>query len=554
MNLVDTAFIGNLSPAQHGPDALAGVAIASGILTFSFYIFNFFTSVTTPLISKQRAAKNEKEAILMGGQALTLALVLGVALSLILLSASGGLLDFMAGSSITSTTATDAVTTATTTTTAANDIISSSSSSSSSSYQYTMQYAKQFFTIRACAAPAVLLSSASTGILRGYLDSKTAFYIIVLSNIVNFTLDVILIGGLEYGPLGAAIATTTSEYLAMGLFLGVLAGVLPSAEGLLGKNQQQRKFLLKDDEEEIITTSSAIDIDIDIENDNLVLMPEKEQQQNQQQLLPRMKTENTRLSSSSSSLIIQDQNDDINNSNNKKNMITITPAFQLISWSSMKPLITASSSSFSRSIILQIVVAGAAAMAARTGNVANIAAHQISLQIWLFSSFVCDALAAASQALVSDAIGRDDIQQARKICKTVFRYSFILGCVLMTAIFVGTVDNGVLVSLFTNDLDTKLALTPILLIVTASQPLNAYVFTADGVLQGLSEFVYEAKSMALSASVAVTFFIVLNSIEGTTSLSHIWYALVSLMVMRGVTTTAKIVDPNGPIDLLEFKK
>ena len=39
---------------------------------------------------------------------------------------------------------------------------------------------------------------------------------------------------------------------------------------------------------------------------------------------------------------------------------------------------------------------------------ASIAAHQIALQLWLLCSFVCDALAAASQALVADRIGRED--------------------------------------------------------------------------------------------------------------------------------------------------
>ena len=41
----------------------------------------------------------------------------------------------------------------------------------------------------------------------------------------------------------------------------------------------------------------------------------------------------------------------------------------------------------------------------------SIAVHQIALLLWLLCSFVCDALhvvAAASQALVADSIGRED--------------------------------------------------------------------------------------------------------------------------------------------------
>ena len=64
--------------------------------------------------------------------------------------------------------------------------------------------------------------------------------------------------------------------------------------------------------------------------------------------------------------------------------------------------------------MLQLSIAGAAAMATRSGggsesaSANSIAAHQIALQLWLLCSFVCDALAAASQALVADRLGRDD--------------------------------------------------------------------------------------------------------------------------------------------------
>jgi Na+-driven multidrug efflux pump len=485
MTLVDTAFIGKTSI---NADALAGVGSASGLLTFSFYIFNFLTNVTTPLVSQRRASGNEKEAMAIGGQPLSLAIIIGISLTILLMTFVHPLLNIMGVDNL------------------SND---------------ASQYATTFVLIRSLAAPAIFISSASTGILRGYLDSKSAFFILFATNIVNFILDVLLISIGGMGPKGAAIATTTAEWLTAFCFLGILAGVFPSADGKMGSNQPQRNIQPQD-----IDTNTVIEIDTDTDTDT-----------DTQPLL---------LSSSSSA---QQQQETIS-------FVRVVPSSEIPSWMSVKPLIIASSSSFVRSFLLQLSVAGAAAMAARSGNnvaevaAASIAAHQIALQLWLLCSFVCDALAAASQALVSDAIGRNDPDGVRKVCSIVFLYSVGLGIVLGLFLLLGNLS-GFLLSFFTNDIPTQEALKPILYIVTASQPLNAYVFAADGVLQGASLFTYEAKSMLLSTSVAAGCFVILEHF-GSDTLSHVWYGLVLLMFMRGLTATWKMIDVKGPINLLSF--
>ena len=72
------------------------------------------------------------------------------------------------------------------------------------------RYATYFLRVRAVAAPAVFVISASTGILRGYMDTRTTFAILLGSNLINLSLDVLLIEWLRMGPTGAAIATTTA--------------------------------------------------------------------------------------------------------------------------------------------------------------------------------------------------------------------------------------------------------------------------------------------------------------------------------------------------------
>jgi Na+-driven multidrug efflux pump len=462
MALVDTAFIGK---SAINADALAGVGTASGLLTFTFYLFNFLTSVTTPMVSQKRASGNLNDAVTIGGQALTLSIILGTLLTTLLVTFSNPLLSVMGVNNLT------------------DDVTS---------------IATSFLQIRACAATAIFVSSASTGILRGFLDTQTALVILLGSNIINLSLDFLLITYAHMGPTGAAIATTMAEYCAAFGFLGVLGGIFPSADGKL-VGSHRKKFM-------------------DSENQNFM-------EQNQQHTLPTQSS--------------FQQND---------RALIIKPILQIPSWNTVKPLIIASSSSFLRSFVLQIVLAGATAMATRSGNndaciaAANIAAHQISLQLWLLCSFICDALAAASQALISDAIARNDTEGTRNICKSIFMYSLTLGIFLSGLLYLSN-ENGVLFSIFTNDRLTQESLKHIILILTLSQPLNAYVFAADGILQGASEFVYEAKSMMLSASIAVVCFFILEANTSTFNgaLDNVWYALVSLMGMRGLTATYKIM-------------
>jgi len=463
MTLADTAFVGRTAT---NADALAGVGSSAAILTFSFYIFNFLCTATTPLVASRRASGDEQRALAVGGQALSLALVLGSALSAVLVLLCQPLLSVM-GTGVTGPEAN--------------------------------AYATSFLVIRAIAAPAVLSISAATGILRGYLDTKTALYVLAAANIVNFVLDVVLILGADMGPTGAAIATTTAEWLAALTFLGVLAGKLPSADGELGSNQESRAILPS-------TSSDA--------------------------------------------------------------PLTVVPILSIPPWKDVKPLIVASSSVFLRTFVLQISLSGAAAMAARNvgsdtaGASASIAAHQIALQLWLLCSFVCDALAAASQALVADAIGRQDANDTRDISNTIFAYSFGLGGILAGALSFGMMS-GFLLDFFTTDGSTQAALNELLPLLILAQPLNSFVFAADGVLQGAAEFTYQAKAMAVSVSAGVASFLILEydylgmgssgGPHGSDTLLHVWEALLVLQLARALTSLVKLVEREGPINLLGQK-
>ena len=452
MTLTDTAFVGRFSAADAAP--LAGMGSAAALLTFSFYLFNFLCTATTPLVAEKRACGESGAAVALGGQALSLALALGSCLTVLLFSFQQPLLRLM-GTGITGE--------------AAN------------------QYALQFLSVRAFAAPAVLCIEASTGVLRGYLDTVTPIRVLIASNLLNLVLDVVLIVGLDLGPMGAAIATTTAEWISAGLFLAVLAGRLPSAASELGSN------------------SSA--------------------------------------SSSSSST-----------------NVSIVPLLSIPPWKEIQPLIVASSSIFFRTLVLQLSLSAAAAMAARGGEsleataASSVAAHQIGIQLWLLCSFFCDSLAAASQGLVADAVGRKDPEGVVDVSKTIFAYSLYLGFFLAGILQIGY-STGFLFELFTQDSLTRTSLSHILPLIVLTQPINALVFAADGVIQGASEFSFQAVAMVASGITAVGTFVLLEmGGNNTDTLVHVWIALIALQLMRGITSLWKLVDANGPINLLGLEK
>jgi len=476
LTIADTAFVGRYASS---PSELAGMGSATALLTFSFYIFNFLCTATTPLVAQKRASgggDNERQALQVGGQALSLALALGTVLSFGLIVFGQPLLQLM-GTSVTGPLAN--------------------------------KYAMDFLIIRSLAAPAVFTISASTGILRGYLDTKTPIVVLLAANIINFTLDVIFIVWLKMGPMGAALATTTAEWISAILFLLVLAGKLPSMDGELGK----KKMIIIQQE----TTGEG-------------------KKENEDTVVP----------------LLVSSGEDATTATTTTTLV-VTPSLSIPPWDEIRPLVVASSAVFLRSTVLQLFLSAAAAFAARApaGTAeSSISAHQIAFQLWMLCSYTSDALAAASQALVADAIGRDDLDDVQTVSRTVFVYSSVLGILLGTLLYVGF-ETNFLFDFFTNDEGTQLELLAISSLLVLSQPLNSLVFAADGVLQGAAEFPYQAKTMALSAVVAVGAFMIFQSIDPSTEeLIHVWDAIIILQAMRGITSAFKICDKNGPIRIL----
>lgn len=69
-----------------------------------------------------------------------------------------------------------------------------------------------YLKVRALAGPALLLQFVALGTFRGLGDTRTSLVSAVIANIVNLGFDLILMLGFGWGVVGAAAATTISQF------------------------------------------------------------------------------------------------------------------------------------------------------------------------------------------------------------------------------------------------------------------------------------------------------------------------------------------------------
>lgn len=181
LTLADTAFVARLGTVD-----LAALGVDSAILGFAFFAFNFLAYVVTPLVARALGRGRVEEARRWVGDALLLAVVLGVLVSVALEIAAPLFVDLMgAGPGV------------------ADPAVS-------------------YLRIRALATPAVLIVTAGHGAFRGHKDTRTPLRVAVGVNLLNLVLDPILIFVLGWGLEGAAIATVVAQYFGAAWFIRLI--------------------------------------------------------------------------------------------------------------------------------------------------------------------------------------------------------------------------------------------------------------------------------------------------------------------------------------------
>jgi MATE family multidrug resistance protein len=174
--LADTAFVSRLGAAP-----LAALGVGTVVLSSVFWMFNFLGIGTQTEVARSVGAGDGSRACEINGLALALSALFGL----------GWLVVGMLGA----------------------DMAAAGMGASGEVHQSATLYLR----IRLLAAPAVLVTTAAFGTLRGLQDMRTPLRIAVTINVLNIVLDGVLIFGMgpvpAFGIAGAAWATVAAQTL-----------------------------------------------------------------------------------------------------------------------------------------------------------------------------------------------------------------------------------------------------------------------------------------------------------------------------------------------------
>ncbi|MFJ1972694.1 MATE family efflux transporter [Streptomyces sp. NPDC087903] len=168
--MVDSAIVGHLGTAQ-----LAGLGVASALLTTAVSVFVFLAYATTAAVARRLGAGDLGAAIRQGMDGIWLALLIGAAVIAIVLPTAPSIVELFGASD-----------------TAA-------------------PYAITYLRISALGIPAMLVVLAATGVLRGLQDTKTPLYVAVGGFIANGALNIGLVYGAGLGIAGSAWGTVIAQ-------------------------------------------------------------------------------------------------------------------------------------------------------------------------------------------------------------------------------------------------------------------------------------------------------------------------------------------------------
>jgi putative MATE family efflux protein len=197
--MADSAIVGHLGTAQ-----LAGLGVASALLTTAVSIFVFLAYATTAAVARRVGAGDLRAAIRQGMDGIWLALLLGAAVIAVVLPTAPGIVDLFGASP-----------------TAA-------------------PYATTYLRISALGIPAMLVVLAATGVLRGLQDTRTPLYVAVAGFVANAALNAGLVYGADLGIAGSAWGTVIAQCGMTAVYLYVVvrgarrhgASLRPDAAGI----------------------------------------------------------------------------------------------------------------------------------------------------------------------------------------------------------------------------------------------------------------------------------------------------------------------------------
>ncbi|MET8447495.1 MATE family efflux transporter [Streptomyces sp. NPDC005209] len=210
--MADSAIVGHLGTAQ-----LAGLGVASALLTTAVSVFVFLAYATTAAVARRVGAGDLPAAIRQGMDGIWLALLLGAAVIVAVLPLAPHLVALFGAS------------------------------------HTAAPYATTYLRISSLGIPAMLVVLAATGVLRGLQNTRTPLYVAVAGFVANAVLNVGLVYGADLGIAGSAWGTVIAQCGMAAVYLAVVvrgarehgASLRPDAAGIRSSAQAGVPLLVR---------------------------------------------------------------------------------------------------------------------------------------------------------------------------------------------------------------------------------------------------------------------------------------------------------------------
>jgi putative MATE family efflux protein len=180
-----------------------------------------------------------------------------------------------------------------------------------------------------------------------------------------------------------------------------------------------------------------------------------------------------------------------------------------------------------RAAAFQVAFLTAAGVASRIGT-AQIAAHQIGLQLWEFTALLLDSFAIAAQSLVGAALGASDASAARSMAWQVSRWGLWAGIGFAALYAAGWV---VIPEAFTSSHAVQNQAHVLWPWFVGMLPAAGVVFALDGVLIGAGDIAF-LRTITIIAAVGAFAPLNLAALHWHWGIGGVWAGLTAFIVVR----------------------
>jgi putative MATE family efflux protein len=203
-------------------------------------------------------------------------------------------------------------------------------------------------------------------------------------------------------------------------------------------------------------------------------------------------------------------------------------------WVDMAPLLTAGKHLLLRSGSMLVVFVGATAIAARI-DAPTLAAHQITITVFLFLALTLDAIAVPAQTLVADDLGQGG-GRAATIAGRVARLSMLAALAMASVV---ALTAALLPRIFSNDDAVISRATSGLILLAVLLLPGALAFAYDGVLIGAADYKFLGRA-AFGYLLAIVPIAAAVLIVPSLGIAGLWAGLIAWMVLRAMVNRWRV--------------